>query len=102
MTQTIHDTQLAQRAFRLNPTPSLSRSIAQLRKAGAREPDAIVAYDTEFHQCGWSSTWMVYALYANGVRTPVTVPAKFDPTFLLHAAFSSEERARAFIATLPL
>lgn len=104
MTQTAHDAQLAQalRAFKQRPTPSLSRSIAQLRKAGAREPATVVAYDVEFHPCGWSSTWLVYALQADGTRKVVMVPAKFDPTFMLHAAFPTEERARAFIATLPL
>lgn len=104
MTLTAHDTQLAQalRAFKQRPTPSRSRSIAQLRKAGAREPSTIVSYDVEIHPCGWSSTWLVYALYADGVRKPVMVPAKFDPPFLLLAAFPTEDRARAFITTLPL
>lgn len=57
-------------------------------------------YQIEFHPCGFSSTWDVFALFADGRRELVMVPAKFDPEFMLAARFSSQERAQSFVDSL--
>jgi hypothetical protein len=54
------------------------------------------SYSVQFHECGFSSTWNVHVLNTDGTTGPVMVPAKFDPSFMLLASFSTEQRAREF------
>jgi len=54
------------------------------------------AYSVHFHECGVASTWDVHVLHTDGTSGPVMVPARFDPSFMLRASFSTEQRAREF------